>query len=327
MKKRLSLIVKIASVILLLQLCMIPAFAAGTEEQAGSDPIHIVCTIFPEYDWVRSIVGDSEQTEVTLLLDQGVDLHSFQPTAQDIMKIAGCDVFIYVGGQSDAWVEDALKEAVNEEMIVIDLMDVLGDQVKEEKIVEGMEAEEEDGEEGPEYDEHIWLSLKDAATCVNAIAEALAAADEENADTYLANADTYTQEISALDASYQEAIANADKKTILFGDRFPFRYMADDYGLSYYAAFAGCEAETEASFETVIFLADKVDELQLDTILTIEGSDQKIAETINENTKDKNNQILTMNSMQGTTSNDVADGATYLSIMSDNLNVLKEALQ
>ena len=317
--------------------------SSGGEAQANAadvsgDGISIVTTIFPEYDWVREVIGDNPaNADVTMLLDKGVDMHSFQPSAQDIMKIANCDLFIYVGGESDEWVEDALKESVNPDMVVINLLDALGENAKEEEIVEGMEAEEEheegehseDGheEEGPEYDEHVWLSLKNADTLVNVIADAIETVDPENADTYAANAAAYTEQIKALDASYAEAVANAGTKTVLFGDRFPFRYMTDDYGLSYYAAFAGCSAETEASFETVIFLAGKVDEENLSSILTIEGSDQKIAQTINDNTGSKDHQILIMNSMQSTTSQDVEAGATYLSIMNENLEVLKQALQ
>ena len=294
-------------------------------------PLEIVTTIFPEYDWVREILGDNPgNAELTMLLDNGVDLHSYQPTAADILKISTCDIFIYVGGESDEWVEDALKEATNKDMIVIDLLDTLGDSVKEEEVVEGMEGEEEEesgGEEGPEYDEHVWLSLKNAAVFCDAITDALAQADAANADTYRANAESYKSRIAALDAEYQSAVAAGARKTLLFGDRFPFRYLVDDYGLSYYAAFVGCSAETEASFETVTFLADKLDELGLGSVMIIDGSDGEIAETIIENTEKKDQEILTLDSMQSTTSEDIASGTTYISIMEKNLAVLKQALQ
>lgn len=303
-----------------------------TPSDTVDDKIKVVTTIFPEYDWVKEIAGDNiSNMELTMLLDNGVDLHSYQPTADDIMKISDCDLFIYVGGESDAWVDDALKEAVNKDMKVINLLDVLGDTVKEEEVVEGMEAEEEEeeetGEEEPEYDEHVWLSLKNAKVLCQTIAEDLSEIDKTNADSYMANVQAYTQNLDTLDSQYQEAVDAASQKTLLFGDRFPFRYMVDDYGLSYYAAFVGCSAETEASFETITFLAQKVDELGLKNILTIEKSDQKIAQTIIENTKDKNQGILTLDSMQSTTSEDVKNGTTYLSIMESNLDVLKEALQ
>ena len=312
--------------VLFLSLCPV----SGLAEEAGK--IRVVTTIFPIYDWVREIAGDTGNTEITLLLDSGVDLHSFQPSAQDILKVATCDLFIYVGGESDEWAEDALAEAVNPDMVVISLVEALGENAKAEEIVEGMEAEEEEeeGEEGeeeePEIDEHVWLSLRNAQVFTSAIADALARKDPANADSYRANAEAYGAKLAALDAAYAEAVDSAAHKTLLFGDRFPFRYLTDDYGLAYYAAFAGCSAETEASFATVIFLAKKTDELQLPAVLTIEGKDHRIAETIIGSTADKNRKLLTLNSMQGTTANDIEQGATYLKIMEDNLAVLKEAL-
>ena len=293
-----------------------------------------------------NVLGDKASgANVTMLLDNGVDLHSFQPTAADIMKISSCDLFIYVGGESDEWVEDALKEAVNKDMIVINLMDELGSAVKEEEIVEGMQEEDEhdhEHEEGEdhdeehehhheegevEYDEHVWLSLKNAQVLVKSISDALQKIDASNAGSYKKNADAYIESLKALDADYKAAVDAAGTKTILFGDRFPFRYMVDDYGLTYYAAFVGCSAETEASFETITFLAKKVDELSLPAIFTIEGKDKRIAETIAQNTASKDQKILTLDSMQSVSSGDIKNGATYMSIMESNLSVLKEALK
>ncbi len=332
-------------------------YAAG---DAGPDAPQIITTIFPEYDWVMNILGDNPAgADVTMLLDNGVDLHSYQPTAEDIMKISTCDLFIYVGGESDKWVDDALKEAVNKDMIVLDLMDLLGDRIREEEIVEGMQEEEhhhdgeehdeehdehdteheegeehehEEGEEHEhdheeaEYDEHIWLSLRNAAVLTEGISDALQKVDPDHAELYRANSEAYIAELDRLDAEYSQAVEEGSLKTLLFGDRFPFRYMTDDYGLTYYAAFVGCSAETEASFETIVFLAQKVDELSLHTILTIEGTDHRIAETIKENTKTKDQQILTMDSMQSATAKDVEAGCSYLSVMENNLAVLREAL-
>ena len=482
---------------------------AAEKGESDSNKLSVVTTIFPEYDWVKEILGDKAgSTDLTMLLSSGVDLHSYQPTADDIVKISDCDLFIYVGGESDKWVDDALKEATNKDMKVIDLLNVLGDSVKTEETVEGMQetehahdhskevstfedhevqdrslsdwagswqsaypfaldgtlddafaamAEEgemtadeyktyyqkgyktnitnidiegdhiaftyEDGKKvgsdykyigyyiqnwstgtkaamyrfeavdrtsgapiciefndhmiesaapehfhirmsnesfdaivdpekswptffpadmtgedlcehmeghghdhGEEKDEHVWLSLKNAKTLVGAIADALQELDPGNKDTYAANASAYIEKLSALDGAYQSAVDSATRKTVLFGDRFPFRYLVDDYGLGYYAAFAGCSAESEASFETVSFLAKKVDELKMPCVLTIEGKNHKLAETIVQSTAGKNQKVLTMDSMQSTTAKDVANGATYLSVMERNLSVLKEAL-
>ena len=319
MKKTISLLLITMMVICSLGAC------ASPDGTSGDDKISIVTTIFPEYDWVMNILGNNPaNAEVTLLLDNGVDLHSYQPTADDIMKIATCDMFIYVGGESDGWVEDALSEAVNKDMVVINLLEVLGDSVKEEEVVEGMQEEDEDE---TEYDEHVWLSLKNAVICTEAISHALQdKVDPENYITYAENAAEYTRKLFTLDREYEETIANASGDTLLFGDRFPFRYLTDDYDLNYYAAFAGCSAETEASFETVTFLAGKVDELNLGCILTIETSDGKIAETIRDNTSTGDQKILVLDSLQSVTMDDIINGVTYLSIMKDNLNVLSEAL-
>ena len=322
---------------LLLALFMLVGALAGCGKQNDTnqtDKLSIVTTIFPEYDWVREILGEkADNAEITMLLDNGVDLHSYQPTADDIVKISDCDLFIYVGGESDEWVEDALRNAANGNMKVINLLEVLGDSVKTEEIVEGMQEEEHEHEDAEEHeheeeaDEHVWLSLKNAKMLVRVISKALQELDPDNKDIYAANADAYVKKLSALDAEYQAAVDAACNKTILFGDRFPFRYLVDDYGLRYYAAFVGCSAETEAGFETISFLAKRVDELKLPCVLTIEGAQHKIAETIVRNTTAKNQRVLTMDSMQSTTSKDVKNGTTYLSVMEKNLSVLKEALR
>ena len=488
--------------------CLAGCGQKNSNEQADNTDdgkLKVVTTIFPEYDWVKEIAGDEiSNIDLTMLLDNGVDLHSYQPTSEDILKISDCDLFVYVGGESDSWVDDALKNATNKDMQVINLLDVLKDSIKTEESMPGMQAEEghnhgyahfedsdvqdrtlsdwdgdwqsvypylqdgvldevmekkaESGEktaeeykeyyengyktdvsqitidaenntmcfvkngvaskatyeykgyqiydyesgsrgvryffeatsgdadapkyvqfsdhgiapgkaehfhiyagndgfdalseemenwptyypadmsgkeiaedmlehEEKEYDEHVWLSLKNAQTLCKAIAEALETADPEHKDVYAANVDSYLEKLSSLDGQYQDAVANGSQKTLLFGDRFPFRYMVDDYGLKYYAAFACCSAESEASFETISFLAKKVDELGLKNIMTIENSDQKIAKTIRDNTKDKNQEILSLDSMQSTTSEDVKNGTTYLSVMESNLDVLKKAMQ
>ncbi len=309
-----------------LQACGPAKDPAGVADDGN---LKIVATIFPEYDWVMNILGDNPgNADVTLLVDNGVDFHSYQPSADDILKISTCDMFIYVGGESDKWVDDALNGAANKDMAVINLLEVLGDSVREEETVEGMqESEDEEAETGEkEYDEHVWLSLRNAETLTECISKELQEIDAANAQVYDNNCAAYIEKLDKLDKEYSDAVSEASLKTLLFGDRFPFRYLTDDYGLSYYAAFAGCSAETEASFETVTFLAGKVDELSLPAVMAIDGSDQRIAETIVQNTKDKNQQILTLDSMQSVTAKDVNDGTSYLSVMENDLAVLKEAL-
>ncbi|MBQ6119742.1 MAG: zinc ABC transporter substrate-binding protein [Clostridia bacterium] len=488
----------------------------GTETPAPQDTakrFSIVTTIFPLYDWVRNLLGENAANcDLTMLLDSGVDLHSYQPTAEDILKVSHCDLFLYVGGESDEWVEDVLAQAENKDMLVVNLLETLGDKAKAEEVKEGMEAEhdhdhgheheeieaedikdrtlaefngewqslyplltagaldayaeheaEEDestkeealaeltgkwqcdaekiavendtitftyadgttasaaytyagfspvlaedgdiasvryqfttdsadapkyvqfndhghepaeevehfhiyfgsesfdalmdsesnpffvpadwdadaildelmGEEGhghhheegeEELDEHVWLSVKNAAALCAAIAGKLGEMDEGNRAIYDANAAVYTEKLNALDADYQAAVDAAPVKTVVFGDRFPFRYLVDDYGLDYFAAFVGCSAESEASFETVVFLANKIDELGLKAILQIETADGRIAETIRQNTATKDQTVLTMDSLQSVNAGRVAQGVDYLTVMRDNLEVLKQAL-
>ena len=502
-----------------------------SEETATSEDksLNIVCTIFPEYDWVKEILGShAENDTITYLLDNGVDLHSYQPTTADMTKIAQCDLFIYVGGESDEWVEDALAEAVNPDMQVINLMEVMGDSAKLEELKEGMQEEEHDhehdhskevstfeddevqdrslsdwegewqsgyplaldgsldeafahkaksgsmtaqeykdyyikgyetdyddikiegnhitftkndgtvtesdyeytgyfiqdwstgtraamyrfeavdkesgtpvyiefndhmiapekaehfhirmsdesydaiedpenkwptffpaelspeevsdalaghghhddddeNEEGEEhehhheegeeeYDEHVWLSLKNAKLLCAEITDKLCILDSDSTEDYKANLKSYAEQLDKLDSDFQALVDSASVKTLVFGDRFPFRYFVDDYGLDYYAAFVGCSAESEASFETIVFLAGKVNELGVSTVFTIENSDQKIAKTIVENTNDKNQNIAVLNSLQSVTSQQIADGVNYLSLMQENYDVLKENL-
>lgn len=301
---------------------------AGTTEDSGKK-LKIVTTIFPEYDWTRAVLGDREaDVDLTMLLDNGTDLHSFQPAVKDIMKVSSCDLLIYVGGESDQWIEDALESAQNKDMKTINLMEVLGDTIKEEENVEGMQesGHGHEDEDEKEYDEHVWTSLRNASVICSIIAETLEEMDPENKDVYASNAAAYQEKLSDLDTEYQNTVDSAKQNTLLFADRFAFRYLVDDYGLNYYAAFSGCSAESEASFKTVTFLAEKLDELGLKTVLTIEKSDDRIAQTVIENTKTKDQKILELNSMQSITSDEIADGVTYLSVIEDNLDVLKEAL-
>lgn len=312
------------------------AEAKTTEETDRK--LNIVTTIFPEYDWTRNILGNREaDVNLTMLLDNGTDLHSFQPAVKDIMKVSSCDLLIYVGGESDQWIEDALESAQNKDMKTINLMEVLGDTIKEEETVEGMQDSEHEhghedehaheGEDEKEYDEHVWTSMRNASVICDAIAETLEEMDPENKEIYQTNAENYKAKLSTLDQKYQETVDTDRQNTLIFADRFAFRYLVDDYGLNYYAAFSGCSAESEASFKTVTFLAGKLDELGIKTVLTIEKSDDRIAQTVIENTKKKDQKILELNSMQSITSDEIKNGVTYLSVMEDNLKVLKEALK
>ena len=318
-----------------LALLLLTVSALPCAALAENKKISVVAAIFPIYDWVREIAGENiANIDLTLLLDSGADLHNFQPTAADILKVSSSDLFIFVGGESDEWVEDVLAAAANANLRTVNLVEALGDMAKAEELVEGMEHEHEDEDEGhdhheheeAEMDEHVWLSLRNAQALCRVIADALSEIDPDGAALYQANAAAYLEKLDALDGAYAAAMDAAAFDTLLFGDRFPFRYLADDYDLTYYAAFSGCSAESEASFQTIVFLAGKMDELGLPAVLTIEHPKARIAETVVQATKARNQKILALDSMQSVTAQDVKAGVTYLSIMENNLEVLKEAL-
>ena len=287
--------------------------------------IRVVTTIFPLYDWAREIIGERENVELTCLLENGADYHSYQPSAADIVKIAEADVFVYTGGGSEVWAEDALRNVSNQAQKTVRLFTVLRDRLLQEEHVEGME-EEHGGADEEEFDEHLYLSLVNAMEAVKAIRDALSEADPAGAAAYEENASAYLKRLSALDETYRETVRTAKRGTILFGDRFPFRYLTEDYGLTYFAAFQGCSADAEASFATVAFLAEKVKELSLPAVLTLEKSDHKLAETIISASGMEGVRILTMDSMQAVTPEDRQNGASYLGSMEKNLETLREAL-
>ena len=320
--------------------------SACNTETPSSKKVSIVATIYPQYDWLQNILGEhADAVNLKLLIKNGTDLHSYKPSAQDIASIASADMVVFVGGESDEWIEKALEATPKAGRVQVNLMKVLGDRVKEEEIVEGMEHQhheenvaehhEHHDEHAPhhhdeevENDEHIWLSLKNAEILVKNLAESVAKIDTANAPIYKANALLYASKLHDLDWAYDSTVSYAPQKTILFGDRFPFRYLVDDYGIKYYAAFVGCSAESEASFETVAFLAGMMDSLSLPAIFTIDGSHPNVARAVlNASKKSRNAPILTLNSMQSVTDEQVRSGINYLSIMKSNLEILKQALK
>jgi len=295
------------------------------KQQQNTTKLKIVATTFPQYDWIREIIGkDNTNVDLQLLMKNGGDLHSYQPTAGDIANIADANLFVYVGGESDEWVDDALKEKTNKDMKVVNMMQTLGDDIDEEE--EGLEKESEDHDhEEIEYDEHVWLSLKRAQKIVKAIADELGELDSTNAKKYQENAEAYIAKLAALDKSYESTVNTVKNKTWIFADRMPFHYLAKDYGITTYAAFNGCSTETNASFNTIVSLAKYADELGIKHIMTIEGSDKKLAKAVIENITDKNQDILTLNSLQSVSQSDIDKGLTYYGAMEENLKVLAQS--
>ncbi len=359
--------------ILLVKLSIILTFVFSLQQttfanDSQDSKINIVVTSFPIYDYVREIIANTENNyTLSLIIDNGIDLHNYQPSTQDIAEISNADLFIYNGGDSDIWVKKVLSQAMNKDMLQINLMNTLGDKVKLEEIVEGMEEvshadhnhtqhnhaghehvkhdEHEHDKHGhnhdhdhekykPEekenehivYDEHVWLSLKNSIAMLQTISTHLQKLDKENAEKYAKNTNDYINKLDKLYKEYDEIFSNAKNKTLIFADRFPFRYLVDEFNLSYYAAFPGCSAETEASFETVIFLSNKVDELAIKKLLIIDSTSEKIAQAIIRTSKDRDAEILFLNSLQTVTAKELAEGISYYSIMQENLKTLHKAL-
>lgn len=314
---------KIAPVLMCL---MLFSGCASGGNNTNSDKLNIVCTNFPQYDWVKEITRGSDNVNITLLDDNGTDYHSYQPSTDDIVNILSCDVFIYVGGESDKWVEDTLKNSDNNEnMRVVRLADMInGDLLDEPEVLESEHEHENESEES--FDEHVWLSVKNAVAFCNGIADIISESDDSNADIYKKNAEEYISKLNSMDSEFEEKLLNSKRNSVLFADRFPFVYLMEDYDIDYDAAFPGCSSETDASFETVVSLAKEIDDQELPYVITIENSDCNIADAIISNTKYKNQQILTLDSMQIVKNEDIEKGKTYLSIMEKNLDVLMEAL-
>ena len=280
----------------------------------------IVATNFPAYDFARAIIGDTNTIELKMLLKPGSEIHDFEPTPKDMKNIIDSSMFIYVGGESDEWIDDILNDINKKKTKLVKMMDLVD--LKEEEIVEGMEVtEEEEGEE--EYDEHIWTSPVNAITIIKYLKEEIIKLDPDNKEIYEKNAQKYIEQLTNIDNDFKEIVSNAKRKEIIFGDRFPLRYFVDEYGLDYYAAFPGCAEQTEASAKTISFLINKAKEDKIPVIFKIELSNNNIAKTI---AKETNSKVLEFNTAHNISIDDFNKGITYIDLMKNNIKVLKEAL-
>lgn len=310
--------------LLLSALCCAVLFGCGDSETVKDERLQIVTTSFPPYDFARQTGG--ENVQVTMLLPPGAESHSYEPTPQDILKIKNCDIFIYTGGESDSWIDDILESIGSDKTRVLSMMDYV-DPLKEET-VEGMEEAHDDGDDHSlhnedEYDEHVWTSPRNAIRIVQAVCKALTELDADNAESYNENTDAYIQKLNELDQTYRNITESGARKYIVFGERFPFRYLADAYGLTYYAAFPGCSEETEPSAATIAFLIRKIQDEQIPVVFYIEFSNQKVADTICSAT---GAQKLLLHSCHNVTAEEFAAGVTYIDLMQQNAENLKTAL-
>ena len=277
----------------------------------SDDRLSVVATIFPQYDFAAQIGGD--KIKLKMLTTPGGESHSYEPTPQDIKAVRDCDIFICAGGESDIWYNTVLKSLNSENVTVISLMECVGDRLKEEEITEGMRGEKyslaDSEEEETEYDEHVWTSLINAQIISQKIGDTMSLLDEKNADFYKENTEAYIKSLGELDEKYRAAVEKAENKTLVFGDRFPFRYLFDDYGLNYYAAFPGCSTDSDVSAKTMLFLINKINEEKLPAVYYIEFSARRIADTIADETKAE---PLLFHSCHTISKSDFENGVTYL---------------
>ena len=317
---------RLTALLLICALCLSLTACGGGYERADDGKITIVAAIFPEYDWLRNLTAGSENVELKLLIDKGVDLHSYQPDVNDIVTISDCDVFVYTGGAGDVWVEDVIATAMNPALIAVDLMELL--EQHRDLCELGHIHDHEDGDEAHEHtaDEHIWLSLVNAGYLCEELTELLCELDWDNEALYRGNLADYSEQIRALDEMYYTVLSETNHETILFADRFPFAYLMEDYGLHYHAAYEGCSAETEVSFDTFARLSDTLRGLNLPGVVVIDDSDHRIANTVIAASGDNSREIYTLQTMQAVSRRDIKNGITYLDIMEENLSVLERAL-
>ena len=299
--------------LMILALMLLCGGAALAEEK-----ISVVCTDFPCYDFARAAAGD--RAEVTMLIKPGLEAHLYDPAPADILEIEDADLFIYIGGESDAWVENILSSFGEGGPRALRLMDAVDELIEEEEEEAGHVHEDE----GPEYDEHIWTSPKNAMAMVSAVGEALGAADPGHAADYAALAADYARKIGDIDGRIAEIVGSAARRVLVFADRFPFVYFVREFGLDYDAAFPSCTAQTEASPQTILRLIDRVLDEDIPAVYTIEMSAQSVAKIVAEET---GAEILTLHSMQTVTQDEFEAGETYLTLMEKNIEALQRGLQ
>ena len=304
---------------------------SGCANKSDDGKINVVCTLFPQYDWMRNIIGESESVELSLIIANGSDPHSYQPTAADVLKISECDMIVYMGNESDVWVSEALERANRPSILKVALCSLEG--MTLHNISSHSHEHAEDSHEHHDHghgtlDEHIWLSLGNAVRATEQLAITLASLDPDNAELYTENARKYIERLGELDNRYKKAVeeSDAEHRFMLFADRFPFVYLLSDYGIDYQAAFEGCTTDVDADFDTVLTLIKEAERHGVKYVSVTESSDKALARTVVASAKHTEMEILTMNSMQAMSKKSIDDGATYLSVMEQNLSILKKAI-
>lgn len=290
------------------------AGCSNSQKQEEDGKLKVITSNFPPYDFLREIGGG--RINLSMLISPGAESHSYEPTPKDIADVNSCDVFVYTGGNSDQWVGSLISSGDNEDMKVVKMMDCV-------ELLEEPEEEDHDHQGEEAMDEHVWTSPKNAVIIVEKLAQTLAEADPENAGFYNENAEAYIEKLENLDNEFRETIDNSERKTLVFGDRFPFGYLVNEYGLDYISAFPGCSTDTEASAADIAKIIDYVNENDIPVVFYIELSSGKTADTICEATGAKK---LLLHSCHNVSKEDFENGVTYLQLMENNLANIKEAL-
>lgn len=317
--------------ILIFAMCLVMAFtfvSCADITSADDGKLDIVCTSFAPYDWIKNIIKNSENVNLTLLNGKGTDIHSYEPSAEDIINISGCDILIAVGGAGDKWALDAAS--VSDETVAVSLLGLAGFHEDYGELLShdhDSECDHSHVDSAETADEHIWMSIKNAVFFAEEIAEIICSKDEENSELYKSNLENYVNLLNQLDNEYEKAVSSSPKPVMVVADRFPFLYLTNDYGIECFAAFPGCSADTDASPETVIRLSEAVDEHNLSFVAVTENTTGKTAKAVIENTKEKNQETVVINSMQAVSEKDMEKGATYIGIMEQNLDAIKMLLE
>ncbi len=310
--------------VLLLPALILCSCTQNVSAPVNSSEVNILCTGFSQYDWAKNIAASVDTVNVDMLQKHGVDTHNFQPSADDIIRISNCSIIICTGGEADRPIFDILDSLGDNKPIVINMMAELEPHLI--SIDKNHSSQQHIHYEFSDYDEHIWLSLKNAEILCKVISDNIISIDPDNAKTYESNTSAYLSKLSDLDKTYTDAINNSLRREIVFADRYPFAYISRDYGLTCYCAFPGCSAETDASFDTILSLSAKIDEFDLTSVMTIDRGTLNIDEAVISNSKKTDIKTLSLNSLQSVSDNEIQAGLTYISAMEENFEVIKEAL-
>lgn len=315
MKLKRKLLAVITAAATVFSLCACSSESGYSNSDSGK--LKIISTVFPPYDLARQIAGDN--AEISILLPPGSEIHNYEPSAKDMIAIRNCDIFLYIGGENEQWAEKLINSNDTENVTAVKLIDYVPTLSEDEDEHD----HDHDHEHEHETDEHIWTSPKNAQLMLSAVYDAICKVDPSNKQTYTKNKDAYAKQLSDLDNAYRSAVDNAKNKTIVLADKFPFRYLAHEYGLEFSAAFAACSDESEPGVSTMIKLTKTIKENNIPAVYYLEFSSTKIADTLCDETGATK---LMLHSCHNVSKQDIENNISYVDLMKQNLENLKLTL-